>query len=148
MILCMMPVRDTYSTSPRLKFLVFIISQCVVYSSTVIPHCDLWPRILCWHILQAGRRQRRVFSPARSSWRSTATTSTAVTTKRPWSTSPPSTHTRSLPKRWGDPNTQPFLHQSRFCSVCGRSSHSVNSVQWVFTVFLLYQGSPRGLYLN
>lgn len=81
---------------------VFKIAPCFVYSSTVKPHCDLWSHV---DNLQAGRRRGRAFSPARSSLRSMATTSTGVTTKRSWSTSRRSTHTRSLLKWWGDTNT-------------------------------------------
>lgn len=81
---------------------VFKIAHCVVYSSAVKPHCDLWSHV---DTLQAGRRRGRAFNPARSSLRSMATTSTAVTTKRSWSTSQRSTHTRSLLKWWGDTNT-------------------------------------------
>lgn len=81
---------------------LFKIAHCVVHSSALKPHFDLWSRV---DTLQAGRRWGRAFSPGRSSLRSMATTSTAVTTKRSWSTSQRSTHTRSILKWWGDTNT-------------------------------------------
>ena len=43
-VICEIPVQH-FS-----MFFYVIIGQCVVYSSPVIiPHCDLWPLIPCWH---------------------------------------------------------------------------------------------------